>query len=175
MQGYEVSCPGCGYSSTVLHQRSQLQEALTSRHIGPSKGRPCSHLSTLQDRFEFLQSCPTGNHASTSPQHTHGPSTAATGNTGSAGNLPSTEQQLSTDSASWHPAGSSSFCSGPHPEPQAVQLMGLILANMAIHILMGAATAGARAKHKGPDTDTQRLLPWRDWAVRLLTEVSPSS
>jgi hypothetical protein len=48
--------------------------------------------------------------------------------------------------------------------------MGLILANMAIDIT--GATAGARnTKHKGLDTEAQRLLPWRHWAIRVLTEV----
>jgi hypothetical protein len=47
--------------------------------------------------------------------------------------------------------------------------MGAILASIAMHIM--AATA-ARSKSKAAgSSEVQQLLPWREWAVYVLTEV----
>jgi hypothetical protein len=49
--------------------------------------------------------------------------------------------------------------------------MGLILANMAMHIIT-VTPSGRSSKPAHAGSAGQRLSPWRPWAVRTLTEVS---
>jgi hypothetical protein len=159
-QGFQLHCPACGYVSTTLHNHRQLQQALSCSHPTPKSGRPCNHLTKLHKEVDLLQAHPATESLSTAPQHKacEDRQFAAAG-AGRKSSRRKKQRQADSD------------LQGDLMETLlAKRVMGVILANMAMHIITDTPSGrGSKFVHDG--SAGQRLSPWRPWAVRTLTEV----
>lgn len=149
LQGFQLHCPACGHVSTTLKTQHQLQQALSCSHTNTSSGAACDHLTKLHEEDDLLHTHPATQSLSTAPQHA-----AADAGT-------SSKRRKKPRHAD------SSLQGDLMPRSLAKRVMGVILANLAMHIL--TATAGARGAKLPPAG--QKLLPCRSWAVDLLTQV----
>lgn len=149
MQGYQVTCPRCGRASNVLHTHQHVQQALTTTHISPSTGAPCAYLQSQSGQLLSTGPC-------------------------FKGSLPSTAGLLHGQHVD-APQLTSRQHDDPIPvEPQAVRLMGLILAQIALDVAATsqAASQGKPLAGKAQDTGIEASL--RAWAIRVLTQVRSS-
>lgn len=148
MQGYQVTCPHCGRASSVLRTHQHVQQALTTTHTSPSTGEPCAYLQSQSGQLLSTGPC-------------FRPSLPST-----AGLPPGQHMDAPQLTSRQH--------DGPSlVEPQAVRLIGLVLAHIALDVA-ATSQAASQGRQAGKAQDTGIEASLRAWAIRVLTQVRSS-